>query len=70
MQKNDAQKELDRAINEIGSASSLLDFHHDRLSSQENFKTKESVGKAIERLERGLNRYKKGLELERDSILQ
>jgi len=66
MGKSVVQKDLDRAMNDIGCGSSLLDFHHNRPSSPDDVKTRESVNKAISRLEKGLNMYKKGLALERD----
>jgi len=65
MKKCNAQKDLDRAMNEICRAFSLLDFHHNKPSSPEDVKTRERVDKAIARLETGLNMYKKGLALER-----
>jgi len=55
---------------EIGSASSLLDYHHNRLanggySGDIESGELEKLDRAIARLELGLNRYKQGLALER-----
>ena len=69
MKKCNAQKDLDRAMIEIGCGSSLLDFHHNKPSSPEDVKTRERVDKAIARLETGLNMYKKGLAQERGLLI-
>lgn len=70
MEKQDAHKYLDRAMIEIGSASSLLDYHHNRLANSDYSSDIESgelekLDRAIARLEMGLHRYKQGLALER-----